>query len=121
MSVYTVFVDIYLTSENTPQAHANFKMRHYPQQKSKTSCMKTIRSPRLRSSAWQMHAGAKSGRAVVVLKPDQTLTEDDVVAHCATNLARYKLPHSVVFTEALPRNATGKLHKPTLRKLFGDA
>jgi fatty-acyl-CoA synthase len=61
------------------------------------------------------------GRAVVVLKPDRTLTEDDVVAHCAANLARYKLPHSVVFTEALPRNATGKVHKPTLRKQFGDA
>jgi fatty-acyl-CoA synthase len=61
------------------------------------------------------------GRAVVVLKSDRTLTEDDVVAHCASNLARYKLPQSVVFTEALPRNATGKVHKPTLRKQFGDA
>jgi fatty-acyl-CoA synthase len=59
------------------------------------------------------------GRAVVVLKPDRTLTEDDVVAHCAANLARYKLPQSVVFTDALPRNATGKVHKPTLRKQFG--
>ncbi len=59
------------------------------------------------------------GRAVVVLKPGKTLTEDDVVAHCAANLARFKLPHSVVFTEALPRNATGKVHKPTLRSQFG--
>jgi fatty-acyl-CoA synthase len=42
-----------------------------------------------------------------------------VVAHCAQNLARYKLPHSVVFTDALPRNATGKVHKPTLRQTFG--
>jgi fatty-acyl-CoA synthase len=60
------------------------------------------------------------GRAVVVVKPGRTLTEDDVVAHCAANLARYKLPHSVVFTEALPRNATGKVHKPTLRREFGE-
>ena len=59
------------------------------------------------------------GRAVVVVKPDMTLTEDDVLAHCAANLARYKLPHSVVFTDALPRNATGKVHKPTLRQTFG--
>jgi fatty-acyl-CoA synthase len=59
------------------------------------------------------------GRAVVVVKPDMSLSEDDVIAHCAANLARYKLPHSVVFTDALPRNATGKVHKPTLRTLFG--
>jgi fatty-acyl-CoA synthase len=60
------------------------------------------------------------GRAVVVVKAGSLLTEDDVVAHCARNLARYKLPHSVVFTDALPRNATGKVHKPTLRKSFGE-
>ena len=60
------------------------------------------------------------GRAVVVLKTGAVLTEDDIVAHCAANLARYKLPHSVVFTQALPRNATGKVHKPTLRKTFGE-
>ena len=60
------------------------------------------------------------GRAVVVVKPGRTLTEDDVVAHCAANLARYKLPQSVVFTDALPRNATGKVHKPTLRREFGE-
>jgi fatty-acyl-CoA synthase len=61
------------------------------------------------------------GRAIVVLKPGNTLTEDDVVAHCAANVARYKLPHSVVFIDALPRNATGKVHKPTLRQQFGTA
>jgi fatty-acyl-CoA synthase len=61
------------------------------------------------------------GRAVVVVKPGLTLTEDEIVAHCAANLARYKLPHSVVFTDALPRNATGKVHKPTLRTRFGNA
>ena len=59
------------------------------------------------------------GRAVVVVKPGRTMTEDEVVAHCAANLARYKLPQSVVFTDALPRNATGKVHKPTLRRAFG--
>ncbi|WP_428485516.1 acyl-CoA synthetase [Rhodopila sp.] len=59
------------------------------------------------------------GRAVVVVKPGHCLSETEVVAHCAANLARYKLPHSVVFTDALPRNATGKVHKPTLRQRFG--
>ena len=59
------------------------------------------------------------GRAIVVVKAEMSLSDDDVLAHCAANLARYKLPHSVVFTDALPRNATGKVHKPTLRGLFG--
>ena len=61
------------------------------------------------------------GRAVVVRKPGATLSESEVIAHCIANLARYKLPQSVVFTEALPRNATGKVHKPTLRQQFGLA
>ena len=60
------------------------------------------------------------GRAVVVVTPGRVLTQDNVVAHCAASLARYKLPHSVIFTDALPRNATGKVHKPTLRQTFGE-
>ena len=36
-----------------------------------------------------------------------------------TNLARFKRPHQIKFVDALPRNATGKIHKPTLRKNFG--
>ncbi|WP_428538472.1 acyl-CoA synthetase [Rhodopila sp.] len=60
------------------------------------------------------------GRAVVVVRPGCALSEDAVIGHCAASLARYKLPQSVVFTEALPRNATGKVHKPTLRRRFGE-
>ena len=66
-------------------------------------------------------AQGEVGRAVVLLRPGRSLSEADVVAHCAASLARYKLPHSVVFTDALPRDATGKVHKPTLRLQFGEA
>lgn len=58
------------------------------------------------------------GRVIVVVKPDHTLTEADIMRHCDGNLARYKQPRSVRFVEALPRNATGKVHKPTLRELY---
>ncbi len=58
------------------------------------------------------------GRAVVVPKPGQAPTEAELRAHCAAALARYKVPRSVVFAEALPRNAVGKVHKPTLRQCF---
>jgi fatty-acyl-CoA synthase len=61
------------------------------------------------------------GRAIVVLKPGALLDADAVIAHCRDNLARFKLPRTVVFTDALPRNATGKVHKPTLRAQFGQA
>ena len=55
------------------------------------------------------------GRAVVVLKPDQKLTEAEVLGYLKARLARYKVPKSVVFTNQLPRNAAGKVLKNTLR------
>jgi fatty-acyl-CoA synthase len=59
------------------------------------------------------------GRAIIVLKPGQTLSEAEIDAHCDVKLARYKHPRSFQIVEALPRNATGKVHKPTLRQEFG--
>ena len=61
------------------------------------------------------------GRAVVVPKPGRAPTEAELLAHCAANLARYKVPRSVVFAETLPRTASGKVHKPTLRQWSGGA
>lgn len=48
------------------------------------------------------------------------LTEEAVIAHCAERLARFKLPQSVLFTDLLPRNATGKVLKTVLREKFGS-
>jgi fatty-acyl-CoA synthase len=61
------------------------------------------------------------GMAIVALKPGQSITESDILAHCAANLARFKRPQRIRFVDALPRNATGKIHKPTLRKNFSVA
>jgi fatty-acyl-CoA synthase len=61
------------------------------------------------------------GRAIVVLASGHHLTEADIMLHCDGNLARYKQPRSVRFVDALPRNATGKVHKPTLRQMYGGA
>jgi fatty-acyl-CoA synthase len=58
------------------------------------------------------------GRAIVVARPGM-LTEAELLAHCGTALARYKIPRSVIFAEALPRNALGKVHKRSLRRQFG--
>ena len=59
------------------------------------------------------------GKAIVAVKPGQVLTEQQILDHCSENLARFKLPRYVEFVDALPRNATGKVHKPTLRQTFG--
>ena len=59
------------------------------------------------------------GRAVVVVKAGQRLTEDEVVEFCQGKLARYKIPKSVVFVDSLPRTAAGKVLKRELRVEFG--
>jgi fatty-acyl-CoA synthase len=63
----------------------------------------------------------EAGMAIVALKPGQSITQSDILAHCAANLARFKCPQQIRFVDALPRNATGKIHKPTLRKNFSVA
>jgi fatty-acyl-CoA synthase len=60
------------------------------------------------------------GRAVVVVKPGQALTGAEVIEFCQGRLARYKIPKSVVFVEALPRTAAGKVLKRELREMFGE-
>jgi fatty-acyl-CoA synthase len=58
------------------------------------------------------------GMAIVAIKPGHALAAEEIHAHCAANLAGFKCPRLIRFVEALPRNATGKIHKPTLRKNF---
>ncbi|MBT7747360.1 MAG: AMP-binding protein [Alphaproteobacteria bacterium] len=58
--------------------------------------------------------------AVCVLKDGRTLKEQDVLAAFEDNLARYKHPKEVVFTDQLPRNAMGKVVKDDVRKLVSE-
>ncbi len=53
--------------------------------------------------------------AVVVPKPGHALTPEAVMAHCATHLASFKAPKTVVFADTLPKNPSGKLLKRELR------
>jgi len=61
------------------------------------------------------------GRAIVVLKPGQQLTEDAIIDYCRQRIGRYKVPKSVVFVDKLPRNPAGKVVKGELRERFGAA
>ncbi len=61
----------------------------------------------------------ESVKVVVVLRDGQELTSDEVVAHCAARLAKFKVPASVEFAPALPHSPTGKLARAVLRKPLG--
>jgi acyl-CoA synthetase (AMP-forming)/AMP-acid ligase II len=56
------------------------------------------------------------GKAFVVVRPGRALGEPEVLAHCRRRLANYKVPRSVEFRAALPRNPSGK----TLKRLLRD-
>ena len=53
--------------------------------------------------------------AIVVVKVGQSLSEEQVLSHCAAQLAGFKSPKRVVFADALPKNPSGKLLKRELR------
>ncbi|MFM9980673.1 MAG: class I adenylate-forming enzyme family protein [Burkholderiales bacterium] len=59
----------------------------------------------------------ESACAVIVRKPGARLDEAGVLALFKDRLARYKHPRRVVFFEALPKNAMGKVQKFELKKL----
>ena len=58
------------------------------------------------------------GRAFVVLKADADpgSAEAALLLHCQAQLGRFKVPRSVVFLAALPRNAAGKVLKHELKR-----
>ena len=56
-------------------------------------------------------------RAVVVLVPGERLTVEELQAHAAGSLARYKVPTSVHFLASLPHSLTGKVSRARLREL----
>jgi long-chain acyl-CoA synthetase len=63
----------------------------------------------------------ESVHAVVVPKPGQTATSEELIAHCKTLIAGYKCPRSIEFSEALPLSGAGKVLKTKLREPFWQA
>jgi fatty-acyl-CoA synthase len=59
------------------------------------------------------------GRAVVVAAAGQTADGGAILMHLHHKLAKYKVPKSVVFTDALPRNAGGKILRQVVKERFG--
>ena len=55
-------------------------------------------------------------RAYIVVRPGASLTERDAKEYVRNRLARFKVPRDVVFVDALPRNAGGKVLKRLLNR-----
>ena len=57
----------------------------------------------------------ETGRAFVVLAPDTHVTSEAMREELKQRLATYKVPRDIVLVDELPRNATGKIQKHSLR------
>ena len=55
--------------------------------------------------------------AIIELNPGVTCTEEEINEFCR-ELPRYKRPRKIIFAD-VPRNPTGKIEKPKLRKMYG--
>ena len=60
-------------------------------------------------------------KAVVVMKPGHTATEEDIINTARAHLASYQKPKSVDFVDALPKAPTGKILKRELRDPYWQA
>jgi long-chain acyl-CoA synthetase len=59
----------------------------------------------------------ESVKALVVLAEGERMTSEEIIAHCAKALARFKCPTAVELVPELPHSATGKVSKGRLREL----
>jgi len=60
-------------------------------------------------------------KAVVVLKPGETVGADDLIAPVAVKKGSYQAPKSVDFVEAIPQTPVGKPDKKVLRAQYAEA
>ncbi len=58
--------------------------------------------------------------AVLVPKPDASITEEAVLAYAKERLAAFKVPKRVIIARELPRNAMGKVQKNALRDAYAE-
>jgi fatty-acyl-CoA synthase len=57
---------------------------------------------------------------IIVKKPGQAVTRDDILKHLDGKIAKWWMPDDVAFVDEIPHTATGKIQKITLRERFKD-
>jgi long-chain acyl-CoA synthetase len=60
-------------------------------------------------------------KAWVVLKPGETLTEEEVKEWCTKSLAKFKIPRQVEFRSELPKTTVGKILRRELVRQHNEA
>jgi long-chain acyl-CoA synthetase len=53
-------------------------------------------------------------KAFVVLREGENASEEEIIAYCRENLAKYKVPRAVEFRKELPKSTIGKILKRVL-------
>jgi len=56
-------------------------------------------------------------KAFVVMRPGQSMTEQEVIDFCREKLAKYKVPTTVEFIDTLPKSGVGKILRKELRAM----
>ncbi len=56
--------------------------------------------------------------AFVIPKPERSPTSEEILSYCQEHLAPFKCPKRVIFREAFPKTATGKIQKGRLKEEF---
>ena len=57
-------------------------------------------------------------KTIIVLKPGERLTENDLIQYCQKHLSRFKIPKSLDFVGSLPKSGTSKILKRELREKY---
>ena len=60
--------------------------------------------------------GAGEVVKIFVVKKDESLTAEQLIAHCRANLTGYKVPRQVEFRKDLPKSNVGKILRRELRE-----
>ena len=55
------------------------------------------------------------------MKPGARATEDELIAHCASHLARFKRPRLIEFVTDFPKTPIGKIQKTVLKERYWQA
>jgi fatty-acyl-CoA synthase/long-chain acyl-CoA synthetase len=58
--------------------------------------------------------------AVIVANPEESLSEEEIIAYAREHLASYKIPRSIAFTDEIPRTGSGKILKKDMRAPYWE-
>jgi fatty-acyl-CoA synthase len=59
-------------------------------------------------------------KAIVVPKPGQTITEEEILQQVGAHLASFKKPRKILIVESVPRSETGKIDKKAIKALYEE-